>query len=314
MKKMLTLCCLAMVFHLQAQEKTINKTFSNVETIQLSTGSGNITIKKSQGAGVNVSITHSYDGDEFTPVFEENNGKLIMKEKFSEGNHSGNSAWTIAVPDNVSLNLNSGSGDVTIAGVSTDVKSNLGSGNVSISAVKGELTFNTGSGDINLNDTQGELAFNTGSGDIRAEGGTGNFRLNAGSGDIDLTGLSGTFDCNTGSGDLDSKNVTIEGPAKFNSGSGDAIVALSGQLNHSIDVASGSGDARLRFNGTAIEGQVIMTANKHNGKIVAPFDFDSEETIENNNSSARIRKTARLGSKDIQIKVSTGSGTAEISK
>lgn len=92
---MLTLCCLAMVFHLQAQEKTIDKTFSNVKTIQLSTGSGNITIKKSQGAGVNVSITHSYEIDEFTPVFEEQSGKLIMKEKFLEGNHSGNSAWTV---------------------------------------------------------------------------------------------------------------------------------------------------------------------------------------------------------------------------
>ena len=314
MKKMLTLYCLTMVFHLQAQEKTINKSFSNVKTIQLSTGSGNITIKKSQGAGVNVSITHSYDSDEFTPVIEQQSGKLIMKEKFSEGNHSGNSAWTIAVPDNVSLNLNSGSGAVTMAGVSTDVKSNLGSGNVSISSVRGELAFNTGSGDINLYDTQGDFAFNTGSGDIRADGGKGNFRLNAGSGDIDLVGLSGTFDCNTGSVKLESKNVTLEGPGKFNSGSGDAIVALSGQLNHSIDVASGSGDAKLRFNGTPIGGQVIMTANKHNGKIVAPFDFDSEETIENNNSSPRIRKTARLGSQDIQIKVSTGSGTAEISK
>ena len=188
MKKMLTLCCLTMVFHLQAQEKTINKSFSNVKTIQLSTGSGNITIKKSQGAGVNVSITHSYDSDEFTPVIEQQSGKLIMKEKFSEGNHSGNSAWTIAVPDNVSLNLNSGSGAVTMAGVSTDVKSNLGSGNVSISSVRGELAFNTGSGDINLYDTQGDFAFNTGSGDIRADGGKGNFRLNAGSGDIDLVG------------------------------------------------------------------------------------------------------------------------------
>lgn len=101
--------------------------------------------------------------------------------------------------------------------------------------------------------------------------GKGNFRLNAGSGDINLVGLSGTFDCNTGSGELEGKNVTLGGPGKFNSGSGDAIVALSGQLNHSIDVASGSGDAKLRFNGTPIGGQVIMKPINTMEKLLLPL-------------------------------------------
>ena len=56
-----------------------------------------------------------------------------------------------------------------------------------------------------------------------------------------------------------------------------------------------------------------MKANKKNGEIVAPFDFDKEEEVENGNNTT-IKKTAKIGSKDIDIHVATGSGTARISK
>jgi myo-inositol-hexaphosphate 3-phosphohydrolase len=80
-------------------------------------------------------------------------------------------------------------------------------------------------------------------------------------------------------------------------------------------VNSGSGDATLDFGGNKIEGKVIMTANKKNGKIVAPFTFDKTEEVDNgNNDNVRIRKTVQLGTNDIEIKVGTGSGTAEIKK
>lgn len=315
MKKIITLAFLiAMAIQLHGQDKTIQKNFSGIKSVYLSTSSGNIIIRKSDGVSVNVTITHTYDAEVFTPVIDESNGKLTMKEQFVKGDHSGNSSWTVAVPDNAFVSLNSGSGNIKVDGVNVDVESNVGSGDIEVSNVKGLLRFNTGSGDISLEDAEGELAFNTGSGDILANGGRGTFQLNAGSGDIELSELHGTFQVNTGSGDIATKNFVLEGPAKFNSGSGDAIVRLSGPLNHSIDVSSGSGDAKLSFNGIPIEGEVIMTADERNGDIIAPFKFDSEETLQEGNSSPRIRKIAKLGNKDIQIRVSTGSGTAEIIK
>jgi len=85
-------------------------------------------------------------------------------------------------------------------------------------------------------------------------------------------------------------------------------------LDYNISVNSGSGNAQLNFNNNPVSGEVVMTANKRNGNIVAPFKFDKEETIDDDHNSQRIRKTAKLGNKDILIRVSTGSGTAEISK
>jgi hypothetical protein len=91
-------------------------------------------------------------------------------------------------------------------------------------------------------------------------------------------------------------------------------VLLAGNLEQNISVNSGSGNATLDFNGTSIEGRITMTANERNGDIIAPFKFDTEEIVRNGNSSTRIEKTATFGSKNISIRVGTGSGTATITQ
>lgn len=298
----------------QAQDKTLSKNFKDIKTIRLSTASGNIMLKKGAGTDVNLTLKYSYQEDEFTPVIEADNGKLTLKEEFSRGSHSGHSSWVLEVPDHMSLSLNTGSGDVTLEGLNADVKSNLGSGNIGITDVKGDLDFNTGSGNIELNNTEGDISLNTGSGDIRATGGSGKYSFNAGSGIIKADRLKGVLSMNTGSGDIDAKNIALTAPGKFNTGSGDAMVSLASNLDYNVSVNSGSGDASLDFNGTPISGEVVMTANERSGDIVAPFKFDKEEIIKEGNSSPRIRKTAKLGNKDITIEVSTGTGTAGISK
>jgi DUF4097 and DUF4098 domain-containing protein YvlB len=295
-------------------QKTILKSFSNIKTITLSTSSGDISVVKSIGTEVKLTVLHSYDDDVFTPIIEEKGGTLTLKEEFARGSHSGNSSWSLAIPDNTTLKVNSGSGDFSIEGISSEVKSNLGSGDAEVSGVTGKLEFNNGSGDFQLTDCAGTLALNAGSGTITVRGGSGTFNLNAGSGDIRLNRTSGTFDVNTGSGDVEAESVALRGAGKFNSGSGDALVYLSGSLDFNISINSGSGDATLNFNGAPIEGEVIATVNKSNGEIVAPFKFDKEETIEEHGSSPRIRKTAKLGTKDIVIKIGSGSGTARITK
>jgi hypothetical protein len=315
MKKLLlcsVLITTAVLTH--AQQKTINKKFENIKNVDLSTSSGDIAIRKGTGTTVEVTVKHSYDEQSFTAMMEQRNGTLVLKEEFSRGSHSGNSSWELSVPDNTKLNLNTGSGDVSVEGLKGDVRSNLGSGDVEVSNMSGNMNFNTGSGNINVNKTDGELSFNSGSGDIRASGGSGKYSFNAGSGDITVRNLKGGFSLNTGSGDIEAESLTLEDAGKFNSGSGNATVNLSGSLNHDISVNSGSGDATVNFNGAPIEGEIIMTANERNGDIVAPFKFDKEEVIDDHNSSPRIRKTAKVGNKDVTIKISTGSGTAKISK
>lgn len=306
---LLAICILA-----AGQDKTISKSFSNITDIRLSTSSGDITLKKGAGTDVKILVKYSYDEGDYKPVLEQNASRLTLKEEFSGGSHSGNSSWTLEIPDDIKINANTGSGNITVDGVAVDIKSNTGSGDIMLSAVKGDLDFNTGSGNIEIEKSEGEIHLNTGSGNVTASNGSGNYSINAGSGDIRLDQLKGDFGINTGSGDIQAKAITMNGSSSFNTGSGDALINLAAALEHNISVNSGSGDATLNFNGNSISGEVIMTANKKGGNIVAPFKFDKEETIQDNNSNARIQKTAKLGDKNITIKVGTGSGTAEITK
>jgi len=315
MKKLflLTLCLAVCTFTFA--QKTVTKTFSGIKSVRLNAASGDIILKKSANSDVIVTVKYSYDDHDYTPLMEQSTSRLTLKEEFSRSNSfSGSSNWTLELPDHVSLNMNTGSGDITIDQLAIEGKSNTGSGNIFLTNVKGGLDFNTGSGDIELNQVDGEIDLNTGSGSIRASGGSGNYSFNAGSGNIRLEALKGDFRINTGSGNIQAKNLALSGSSSFNTGSGSASVVLSGPLDNNISVNSGSGDATLNFNGSPISGEVIMTANKRGGNIVAPFKFDKEEVLADGNSNDRIQKTAKLGNKTIQIKVGTGSGTAEIVK
>jgi DUF4097 and DUF4098 domain-containing protein YvlB len=313
-KQYLTLIALLLCGALMAQDKKVSKSFSSIKTIQIKTASGNVRLKRSADQQVKVDLSYTYDEDEYTPQMDASGSKLTLTEDFSRGNHSGSATWDVQVPADLVINISSGSGEVNAEGISADLRTSVGSGDLSIRALKGSVNMNTGSGNIDATEIDGDLSLNTGSGDIRLEQGNGDVSVNAGSGTITMKQMSGAISANTGSGHIKATGITLKGRSKFNSGSGDALVTLSAPLDFDISVNSGSGDAVLNFNGNDISGKIVMTANKRSGNIVAPFKFDTEETIDDRGSDERIQKTAMIGSKNINIKIGTGSGTAEIKK
>ena len=307
---LITLLALLFVFVAQAQEK-ISKSFEGVNKMSINLASGDCTLKKGATPTIRVELQYTYDNDEFKPQIEQKGSKLIIKEKFEGQNHSGWSKWTITIPDGLEVTVNSGSGDLTIGNLKLEIKTNSGSGDMDLSDTSGDVTINTGSGDVEINTQDGEISVNTGSGDVWITSGKGNVKINTGSGDIRIVNSNADFSINTGSGDITANDITIAGKSGFNSGSGDTSVTFGSSLDYDISVNSGSGDAVLDFNNNEINGVVTMQANKRNGRIAAPFEFDKVEE-EKHGSQTIIKKTVRIGSTDIKIHVGTGSGKAEI--
>lgn len=312
---MVCILLLACIF-LQAQGQTMSKTFTGIRKISLSTSAGNCKLIKGSTNEVKVTVTHTYSASDFQPVMEQEGSTLELKEDFANrGSHSGNSSWELTIPDNLEVRFSSGSGDFEARDLAVKISGNTGSGNYLWKVIKGDSRINTGSGNITIEDFQGEVDLNTGSGDIDVMKSEGDLHANSGSGKMTLAGIKGKISANVGSGDILGKELVLTGRGSFNSGSGDVTINLASAPAYAISVNSGSGDAILGFNGNKIEGTVIMTVNKRHGKIVAPFPFDkTEELNDNGDDNTRIRKTAQLGTKDIEIKISSGSGTAEIRK
>lgn len=295
--------------------QTINKTFSGIKSILISTSAGDVILAKGSSNDVQVKVTSTYSSDEYQPVFAQIGSTLTIKEDFKRRSVSGKSTWQLTVPDGLDVQVSSGSGNVEASDLKITVSANTGSGDYTWKNVSGNSKINTGSGDIKLDTYQGDVDLNTGSGNIEISKSAGNLHANTGSGSISLAGVKGGVFANTGSGDIKATEIAFTSKGKFNSGSGDVLLVLSSPLSYDVELNSGSGDAVLDCKGTKLEGKVVMTVSKKHGNIKAPFNFDkTEELNDDGDDNTRIRKTVQLGSSQTEIKISTGSGTAEVRK
>ncbi|NVK85651.1 MAG: DUF4097 family beta strand repeat protein [Cytophagia bacterium] len=302
------------LFVVQAQER-VEKSFTGIKSIRLTTSSGNGTIKKSSSNEVKVVVEYTYDKDDYRPEFEQNGDRLNIDEDFSRSRWTkGYSKWTLEIPDGLILDFKTGSGNIDVIGVNVELNSNTGSGNIEVDNVIGKVRANTGSGNISLTEVEGRMDANTGSGSIRLdrvkiEDGA---RFNTGSGNIRANTLEGEVDMNTGSGGIDVQGVTITGHSSFNTGSGNARVELAAELDFDLSINTGSGNATLDFNGQEIAGDFYMKASDKSN-IRAPFSFDKEyEEDRGWRGRTNYIKEAKVGNKDIRIRISTGSGNAVV--
>lgn len=297
-------------------QKTINKSFSGIKSIRLETSSGSGVIKKSSNNEVKITLEYTYDDDDYKPTFEQRGDRLIIDEDFNNGrrswNNRGKAEWTLELPDGVELDYSSGSGSIEVDGLDIELNVGTGSGSIEVNDVTGRMRINTGSGSIRISKTDGEVDANTGSGSIRLRDSKGDADLNTGSGSIRVEEVEGSFDLNTGSGSIEATGVTITGDSDFNTGSGRVEVELAAELNHDLDISTGSGSATLDFNGTEIAGQFYLETNKRSD-ITAPFSFDKEYEEEGRGrNNTRIIKETKIGTKNIRIKMETGSGDIRI--
>ena len=305
---------LAVSSGLLAQEQTINKSFDGIKKIEINTASGDCLIEKHGKPSVDVTLKHSYDTDNFEPIFEQKGDVLVLKEKFEKNSsNNGSSNWQLHIPENMEVSFNTGSGDLHAKNLKLNVNSNTGSGDVHINNITGDVKVNTGSGDIGITAYNGNLKLNAGSGDVQFNDSNGDFTVNVGSGNIDAMKISGDFSMNVGSGNIRVKNIVLTGASSFNAGSGSAEIALVSELKHDISINSGSGDAVLNFMGVKMSGVFTMKANKKNGEISAPFEFD-KTSEEGEGDQTIVKKEAQVGTSNVKINISTGSGHARVQK
>lgn len=317
---LLTLAFLLVTTFAFAQE-TIEKSYTGIKSIRLTTASGNGTIKRSSSNEVKVKLRYTYDDDVYEPSFEQKGDRLYIEEDFKRSRWTrGYAEWTLEVPDGIDLEFKTGSGNIEVAGVNIELNSNTGSGNIEVEEVTGRVNANTGSGNITLIDIDGDARANTGSGSIRLTSIKGDADFNTGSGNIRGNGVEGEFSMNTGSGNIDIAGAIITGSSSFNTGSGTTEVSLGGPLNYDLSLSTGSGNSILDFNGQEISGEFVMRASDKDD-IRAPFSFDKEYEDDRSSSYSGRRgrrngyvKEARVGNKNIVIKISTGSGRAVVKK
>jgi hypothetical protein len=298
-------------------QNNLDKSFTGVKKIKMSIASGDCKIQKSTGAGVSVSLRYTFTNG-YQPIVEQEGDRLILRENWDRNNNrnnNGEATWTLMVPDGMDLSFHAGSSNLDISGLSLDLNAITGSGNLTFTNLKGDIRATTGSGDVELENFDGEISTTTGSGSTRVSQSKGDLTVTCGSGNVKIMDSEATFSATTGSGDVSGRNISIKGSSRFTSGSGNSELVLASTPQFNLSVSSGSGNAKLDFNGNEIKGEIVMKANKKNGSISAPFEFDKTEEIDNGSrydNDITIQKTVVKGNGTQRISVSTGSGDAVI--
>lgn len=297
-------------------QNTMTKQFDGLKSIDMSTGSGDCMIKRSADNTVTLELTHDY-GNDYKPQIEQKGDRLVIKESDRGMNRGWSSTrspkWTLTVPDDMKIDFNTGSGDFMANDIKLNLDLNAGSGDIELVNMKGEFLSNTGSGDVDIRGFEGYVKSNTGSGDVEVKDAKGDLNFNCGSGEISLNSAEGSISANVGSGEIEAEGIMVTGSSSFNSGSGDVEVSLIKSPTANLSVNSGSGDAELDFNGAEMVGELIMKAEKRHGEIEADIDFDTMDEVREGNNTV-IKKVKKFDNSGIQIQVSTGSGTAELSR
>jgi len=142
---------------------------------------------------------------------------------------------SVMAPSDTAAAIDTGSGDVTISGLSRAASARVGSGDVGIRNVAGSVTVDTGSGDVLVAGASDGVEVETGSGDVRAREVRGRLLVSTGSGDVEVAG-------------------TPTGDSRVRTGSGDVEIELTGAALD-FTVSTGSGDIDVDTRGTKMRGE-----------------------------------------------------------
>jgi len=281
----------AMLFLQAFAQESRSETFEGIKTIDLNTGVGDLTVAPSGSDAVEVQV--SYHADRIKPVFTVRGGKLILEEEEVSRNGNVNTDWVLKVPSGIELHSNSGTGSAEFTDLAITLDHNSGTGRVVADRLSGNVELNTGTGRLVVNTSEGA------------------FDLNSGTGNVIVDGFSGALKANSGTGRVEVSGAAIERESSFNSGTGDVRVRLAAALAGDISVSSGTGDSLLDFNGQPLSGFFEMRCEARRGKILAPFDFETEKT-EREGKNEILIKSSRVGSGDTKVRVSCHGGKAEV--
>jgi hypothetical protein len=239
-------------------ERTL--TVGAAPSLDVSTGSGSVTVHAGSGATIvvkgTVSINKGWgapaDAAEIAkkvaanpPITQSGDAVQVGKIADEQTRKAVSISYDISVPAATVVAANSGSGNVSVTGVSSGVKANSGSGDVTVANVGGAVDARTGSGNVSIKDARASANLSTGSGNIVAAlSGSGDVKASTGSGDITLTGVVGLLSASTGSGSIGVEGKPT-GDWKVSSASGDVKVVMPAGQGFTLDASTSSGNLEV---------------------------------------------------------------------
>ncbi|GAB4184396.1 MAG: hypothetical protein Kow00108_21970 [Calditrichia bacterium] len=152
----------------------------------------------------------------------------------------------VIVPADLALDIDDGSGDITIRRVNGEVTIDDGSGDLMIADIHANLNIDDGSGSTNISNIVGDVNIDDGSGALIIKNVIGDVLVDDGSGLITIRKVTGNVRVDDGSGNMDidsvGANVIVKdgsGNMSFSNVQGNVTILESGSGTETFDNIGG---------------------------------------------------------------------------
>lgn len=295
--------------------------FEGVTKIKLEGISGDITILQGEDE---IGLVELYSDVRpkggFRGEVEQEGKTLYIEERWGRGSASGEVRWTIYLPKGQKpprIKASTASGDLDCSGISARINFSTASGDIDFTEVTLQegSGFSTASGDITLEDMTADEGsdFSTASGDVSLINVSigEDCAFSTASGDVKCTGCTGFLELSTASGDVTVRDSEPSGRSSFSSASGDVKVYLDKLPTHDMKASSASGDVLLDVKDFGDDFTLVMVKREDRGRISCPFDYTSEDIIDDDHHTY-VEKIVERGSGKPEIYLRTASGNVVV--
>jgi hypothetical protein len=156
------------------------------------------------------------------------------------GHHRTEGHYTIRVPANFSVNLDTSGGDVSANGLSGEVKVDTSGGDLTFGQIHGDIHADTSGGDIVAKDCDGKTGLETSGGRIEVTGGRGNLNAETSGGNVTVLNRTGDTKVETSGGKLRLGNISGKLNAETSGGSVSAILSSPVVGDVRLETSAGS--------------------------------------------------------------------------
>lgn len=195
-------------------ELTLQKTenlelgIDKITDFMIEAGSGKLKVVASDSDSIEV-IAEIYQRDahnDYCLDLKKVGHKAKLESASCNHNRDTRIDLTIAVPQDLHLDVEDGSGSINISGVAS-LKLKDGSGSINIRNVKGKVEIDDGSGSIDIKHVENDVSIDDGSGSIHVRNVSGKVTVSDGSGSINVNKADSFELLSDGSGSVNVDNI-----------------------------------------------------------------------------------------------------------
>ncbi len=239
-----------------------------------------------------------------------------LKEKMTDWKKALNISFKIFVPRNVSTDLSTSGGSISLTNLSGNLKFSTSGGSLDLDNVGGNVDGRTSGGSINLENSKDDIELSTSGGSIDAKNCDGKLRLTTSGGSLDLKDLKGDIRATTSGGSIHGSDVEGELITHTSGGS----IHLS-DLSCSLETSTSGGNIDVSIKQL---GKYIKISNSAgNVDVTLPnkgLDLDLSaskiKTGQLNNFSGKVDEeeiNGKLNGGGVPVRIDAGSGKISLS-